>query len=48
MRKSVGDFKDKDVSLFNTNAPKYTSYERGNKLSIPKTQKQAEENNWKH
>ena len=38
IRKSVGGFKDKIVSLFKTNTPKQTVYGRGNKLSNPKTQ----------
>ena len=33
--KSVGGFKDKIVSLFNTNTPKQTVYGRGKKLSKP-------------
>ena len=36
--KDVGGFKDKVVSLFNTNTPKPTVYGRGKKLSKPKTQ----------
>ena len=35
LRKSVGDFKDKIVSLFETNTPKQTMYGRGKKLSKP-------------
>ena len=38
IRKSVGGFKDKVISLFKTNTPKQTVYERGKKLSKPKTQ----------
>ena len=38
MRKSVGGFKDKIVSLFKTNTPKQAVYGRGKK------QKQSEEN----
>ena len=38
IRKSVGGFKDKNLSLFKTNATKQTVYGRGNKLSKPKTQ----------
>ena len=38
VRKSVGSFKDKIVSLFKTNAPKQTVYGRKKKLSKPKTQ----------
>ena len=38
IRKSVGGFKDKIVSLFKTNTPKQTMYERGKKPSKPKTQ----------
>ena len=34
---SVGCFKDKIISLFKTTAPKQTVYERGKKLSKPKT-----------
>ena len=37
VRKSVGCFKDKIISLFKTNTPKQTVYERGKKLSKPKT-----------
>ena len=37
-RKSVGGFKDKIVSIFKTNTPKQTMYERGKKLSKPNTQ----------
>ena len=38
IRKSIGGFKDKIVSLFKTNTPKQTVYGRGQKLSKPKTQ----------
>ena len=38
MRKSVGGFKDKVISLFKTNTPKQTVYGRGEQLSKPKTQ----------
>ena len=38
IRKSLGGFKDKIVSLFKTNTPKQTMYGRGKKLSKPKTQ----------
>ena len=38
IRKSVGGFKDKIVSLFKTNTPKQTVYGTGKKLSKPKTQ----------
>ena len=38
IRKSVGGFKDKMVSLFKTNTLKQTVYGRGKKLSKPKTQ----------
>ena len=38
IRKSVGGFKDKIVSLFNTNTPKQTVYGRKKKLSRPKKQ----------
>ena len=44
IRKIIGGFKDKVVSLFNTNTPKQTAYERGKKLNKPKTQKKSEEN----
>ena len=37
-RKITGGFKDKVVSLFNTKVPKQTVYEKGKKLSKPKTQ----------
>ena len=36
IRKSVGGFKDKIVSLFKTNTPKQTVYGKGKKLSKPK------------
>ena len=36
--KIVGGFKDKIVSLFNTNTPKKTAYGRGKKVSKPKAQ----------
>ena len=42
--KNSNSFKDKVVSLFNTNTPKQTVCGRGNKLSKPKTQKQSQEN----
>ena len=38
IRKSVGGFKDKIVSLFKTNTPKQTVYGRRKKLSKPKKQ----------
>ena len=38
IRKSVSAFKDKTVSLFKTNTPKNTAYERGKKLSKSKKQ----------
>ena len=38
IRKSVGGFKDKIISLFKTNTPKQTVYGRGKKISKPKTQ----------
>ena len=44
IRKNIGGFKDKVVSLFKMNISKQTVYERGKKLSKPKTQKQSEEN----
>ena len=36
IRKSVGDFKDKIVSLFKTNTPEQTVYGRGKKISKPR------------
>ena len=42
IRKIVGGFKDKVVSLFNTNTPKQTLYGREKTLSKPKTQKQSD------
>ena len=41
----LGLFKDKCVSLFNTNTPKQTVYGRGKKLSKPKIQKQSGKSN---
>ena len=38
IRKSVGGFKHKIVTLFKTNIPKQTMYVKGKKLSRPKTQ----------
>ena len=38
MRKSVGGFQDKLLSLFKTNTPKPTMYGRGQKLSKPTKQ----------
>ena len=38
IRKSVGGFNDKVISLFKTNTPKQTVYGRGKKLSKAKTQ----------
>ena len=38
IRKSVGGFNDKVISLFKTNTPKQTVYGGGKKLSKPKTQ----------
>ena len=38
IRKSLGSFKDKIVSLSKINTPKQTVYERGKKLSKPKIQ----------
>ena len=38
IRKIAGGFKDKVVSLFQTNTPKQTEHERGKKLSKSKTQ----------
>ena len=37
IRKIVGGFRNKSVSLFNTNIPKQTVSGRGKKLSKPKT-----------
>ena len=39
IRKSVGSFKDKVLSLFKTNIPKQTVHGRGKKLNKSKTQK---------
>ena len=36
IRKSVGDFKDKIVSLFKTNTPEQTVYGREKKVSKPR------------
>ena len=44
IRKIVGGFKDKVVSLFNTSKPKQTEYGAGKKLSQSETKKQSEEN----
>ena len=38
IRKSVGGFKDKAVSLFKTNALNQTVYGRGKKVSKPRKQ----------
>ena len=38
IRKNVGGFKDKIISLFKINTPKKIGHERGKKLSKPKTQ----------
>ena len=38
IRKSLDRFKDKVISLFETNTPKQTVYWREKKLSKPKTQ----------
>ena len=38
IRKSVGSFKDKVLSLFKTNIPKQTVHGRGKKLNKAKTQ----------
>ena len=43
VRKSVGNFKDKIVSLFNIDTHKLAVYGRGKKLSKPKTQRQPEQ-----
>ena len=43
--KIVGGFKDKFVSLFNTNTPEPTVYGRGKKLSKPKTKETTIKNN---
>ena len=42
--KSVGGFKDKVVSLFNTNTSKQILYGRGKKLSKPELQTKSEAN----
>ena len=42
--KIVGGFKDRIVSIFNTNTSKQTMYGRGKKLSQPKREEQSEEN----
>ena len=42
IRKTVGGFKDKMVSLFNINATKQIVHGREKKLNKPKTQKQSE------
>ena len=39
IRKSLCSFKEKNVSLFNTNTPKETVYGEGNKPSEAKSQK---------
>ena len=39
IRKSVGSFKDKVLSLFKTNIPKQTVHGRGKELNKAKTQK---------
>ena len=39
IRKSVGDFNDKVVSLFDTNTPKQIVYRRGKKLNKSKKTK---------
>ena len=41
IRKSVGGFENKVISLFKTNTPKQTVYGRGKKLSKPKKNKQS-------
>ena len=38
IRKGVGGFKDKVISIFKTNTPKQTVYEKGKKLSKSKRQ----------
>ena len=43
IRKSVGGFKDKVVSLFKRNTPMQTLYGRGKKLSIQKSQEQLKD-----
>ena len=43
IRKSVGCFKDKVITLFKTNTSKQTVHGRGKKLNKSKTQKQSEE-----
>ena len=42
-RKGVGGFKDKVLSLFNTNTLKQTMHGRGKKLSKPKTRNNLKE-----
>ena len=44
IRKSIGGFKNKVISLFKRNTPKHAVYGRGKKLNKLKTQKQSEEN----
>ena len=48
IRKIVSGFKEKVVSLFNTNTPEQMLHGSGKKLSKPKTQKQSEENLFIH
>ena len=43
IRKGVGGFKDKVLSLFNTNTLKQTMHGRGKKLSNPKTRNNLKE-----
>ena len=38
IKKNIGGFKDKVISLFKTNTPKQTVYGRGKILNKPKTQ----------
>ena len=38
IRKSIGGFKERIISLFKINTPKQTVYGRGKKLSKPKSQ----------
>ena len=42
MRKKVGGFKDKVISLFKTNTSKQTVYGRGKKINKSKTKKSEE------
>ena len=46
IRKSVGGFNDKVISLFDTNTPKQIVYRRGKKLNKSKKQKQSENDDY--